>query len=234
MSVIAICTVATPSRAERDAGLGGQHRVAADRGRHAHADQPLARRATWPGFGLRLAQPNSSAPFCMQGTSVRVEKGMLLLGILASARCGCAARSDRCPARRPARPSRIRAPAGRPPRPARASRTRPAGRACTSRCVVMPVRRRVERARRAGRGLVEVLARRVVRPGIVADRGQRAVALGAEPQALDRVGAVGGDVEHLLAGQRDLDGPVRSACAARAARIASAWTCSLAPKPPPM
>jgi hypothetical protein len=35
---------------------------------------------TWPGFGLRFAQPKSSAAFCMHAISVRVEKGLSSFG----------------------------------------------------------------------------------------------------------------------------------------------------------
>ena len=41
---------------------------------------------------------------------------------------------------------------------------------------------------------------------LVADGGERAVALGAEPDVLDGRGAVADDGEHLLTGERQLDG----------------------------
>jgi hypothetical protein len=67
----------------------------------------------------------------------------------------------------------------------------------------------------------------------VADREDAAVAIGAQADALDGVGAVRRDVKDLLPGQRVFTG--RLSCrAAIAARMASALTQSLPPKPPPM
>ena len=46
---------------------------------------------------------------------------------------------------------------------------------------------------------------------LVRDRRQPAVRAGAQPHALDGRGAMGGDAEHLLARQRDLDRPLELA-----------------------
>ena len=66
-----------------------------------------------------------------------------------------------------------------------------------------PVGRGVERARRVHDRLGIFVGPCALRERLVGDGGERAVALGAQPHALDRGRAVGRDIKHLLAGQHD-------------------------------
>jgi hypothetical protein len=70
-----------------------------------------------------------------------------------------------------------------------------------------PVRAAVHHAG-GGRGLLgELLQARALRDGVVADRDDRAVGRGAEPDVLDRRRPVAGQREHLAPAQRELDRP---------------------------
>ena len=69
----------------------------------------------------------------------------------------------------------------------------------------------IERARGLGGRFVEIVKARRVRPRLMADRRQHAVTAGTQPQPLNGVAAVRGDMEHLLAGQSGLDRPVELA-----------------------
>ena len=85
-------------------GLGGQQEVAADGGRHAHADQPAAV-AHLAGLRIALAPAErlGAVAACTRSAAGPSRAGRSRGACLA--RCGCAARSGRGRAGRPARPS---------------------------------------------------------------------------------------------------------------------------------
>ena len=79
MSVMSISTVTCRSSSMRTLAVAGRRRL----GRIA-ADMPSPI-SHWPSFSVpgtrgRWSQPNFSAPFCRQATSVRVEKGTCFSG----------------------------------------------------------------------------------------------------------------------------------------------------------
>ena len=82
MSVMSISTVTCRSSSMRTLAVAGPPQVAADRRRHAEADQPLAVLQRARARAAGCSQPNCSAPSCRQATSARVEKGTCFSGIL--------------------------------------------------------------------------------------------------------------------------------------------------------
>ena len=78
-----------------------------------------------------------------------------------------------------------------------------------------PIRPGIERAGLEGRALVSLLAGQIAGEHIVADRENAALAIGAQANALDRVGAVRRDMKNLLPGQRDFHRPLELPCCDR-------------------
>src|SRR5260370_12260993 len=70
---------------------------------------------------------------------------------------------------------------------------------------------RIQRVRNIGRRLEEIVERARHRLGAMIERGQRAVAVGAETQGLPRRRAMTHRAEHLLASQHELDRPTHGA-----------------------
>ncbi len=206
MSVMAARVTATPSGPMRDPGLGGLQRVAAARRRDAHADQPLAV-AHGSGRRIALVPAEHLGALAQAGHHGAGRIGDALLGVLAGVVADAQFDRDRASASRPARPWRIRAPACRRPRPAPAWRKPTAYRAPRG-DARDPVGGRVERARHLGGGLEVLLADVVARPGSWPTATSLPSRVGPEADALHRIGAVDGRLEHLLTRQRHLHGAV--------------------------
>jgi hypothetical protein len=77
------------------------------------------------------------------------------------------------------------------------------------------VGRGVHRARRRDHLLDELAQKRGLHGGLVDDRGQAPVGVGAEAQPLDRGRPVAGEVEHLLATHSDARRPADEPCGER-------------------
>ena len=177
---------------------------------------------TWPGVGLRRSQPKSCGALASCSGPAGGSRTACRSPDRPSARCGCAARWDRGPASRPARPWRILEAQHARGLARRAHRAGARQVELHQPVAGQPVRRGVEAARRSSRR-----ARRSRRRGRSGwwSSSTKAVSLpsllGAQPHPLHGRRAVDGAVHHLLAGDRPPSPAGRARGRARAASVRS-------------